>query len=116
MFISAEGDLLFEDYAEALPKYLSLFQIYPENYNFYFRIGQCYLNTPGEKEKSIPCLETAAQNINPRLPRRQVSGRRAHHMMHFYFLANAYRIDQSALTRLSKPMSCLLAGCRHRDL
>ena len=31
MFVSAEGDLLFEDYAEALPKYLSLSQIYPEN-------------------------------------------------------------------------------------
>jgi len=48
MFVSAEGDILFEDYAEALPKYLSLLQIYPENYNLYFRIVQCYLNTPGE--------------------------------------------------------------------
>lgn len=48
MFASAEGDVLFEDYAEALPKYLNLFQYYPENYNICFRIGQCYLNTPGE--------------------------------------------------------------------
>nr|MCU0367031.1 tetratricopeptide repeat protein [Bacteroidales bacterium] len=92
MFISAEGDLLFEDYAEALPKYLNLLQIYPENYNFYFRAGQCYLNTPGEKDKSIPFLETAAKNINP-----------AHRPGSFretgapydvlYHLANAYRIN-----------------------
>jgi len=92
MFLSAEGDLLFEDYAEALPKYLSLLQIYPENYNFYFRIGQCYLNTPGEKDKAITWLETAVQNINPdyRRGRFQETGAPFDAL---YFLANAYRIS-----------------------
>ncbi|MDD3735587.1 MAG: hypothetical protein PHO11_00295, partial [Bacteroidales bacterium] len=33
MFVSAEGDILFEDYSEALPKYLSLLQIFPDNFN-----------------------------------------------------------------------------------
>jgi len=51
MFVSAEGDILFEDYAEALPKYLSLLQLFPDNYNLYYRVGQCYLNTPGGKGK-----------------------------------------------------------------
>ena len=94
MFVSAEGDLLFEDYAEALPKYLSLSQIYPENYNLYFRIGQCYLNTPGEKEKAIPWLETAAQNINPgyRGGRLRETGAPYDAL---YFLANAYRIGNN---------------------
>lgn len=92
MFTSAEGDLLFEDYAEALPKYLNLLQIYPENYNFYFRVGQCYLNTPGEKEKSIPFLETAAKNINPehRPDRFRETGAPYDVLYH---LANAYRIN-----------------------
>jgi hypothetical protein len=92
MFISAEGDLLFEDYAEALPKYLNLLQIFPENYNFYFRIGQCYLNTPGEKTKSIPFLETAAKNINPghRPDRFRETGAPYDVLYH---LANAYRIN-----------------------
>ena len=92
MFVSAEGDLLFEDYAEALPKYLSLLQTYPENYNLYFRIGQCYLNTPGEKEKAIPFLETAAQNINPDYRRGKLRETGAPPDV-LYFLANAYRIS-----------------------
>ncbi len=91
MFVSAEGDLLFEDYAEALPKYLSLLQIYPENYNLYFRIGQCYLNTPGEKDKAITWLESAAQNINPGYRRGRLSETGAPYDA-LYFLANAYRI------------------------
>jgi hypothetical protein len=92
MFVSAQGDLLFEDYAEALPKYLSLLQIYPENYNLYFRIGQCYLNTPGEKDKAIDFLETAAQNINPdyRLGKFRETGAPYDVL---YFLANAYRVN-----------------------
>lgn len=91
LFVSAEGDLLFEDYAEALPKYMSLLQIYPENYNLYFRIGQCYLNTPGEKDKAIPWLETAAGHMNPdyRSGRLRESGAPYDAL---YFLANAYRI------------------------
>lgn len=92
MFVSAEGDLLFEDYSEALPKYLSLLQIYPENYNLYFRIGQCYLHTPGEKEKAIPFLETASQNINPEYRNGKFRETGAPYDV-LYFLANAYRIS-----------------------
>lgn len=92
MFVSAEGDLLFEDYAEALPKYLSLLQIYPENYNLYFRVGQCYLNTPGQKEKAIPFLETASRNIDPDYRRGKLRETGAPYDV-LYFLANAYRIS-----------------------
>ncbi len=94
MFVSAEGDLLFEDYAEALPKYLSLLQIYPENYNLYFRIGQCYLNTPGEKDKAITWLETAVQNINPGYRKGRLRETGAPYDA-LYFLANAYRIGSN---------------------
>ena len=92
MFVSAEGDLLFEDYAEALPKYLSLLQIYPENYNLYFRVGQCYLNTPGEKDKAIDFLETAAQNIDPDYRQGKFRETGAPYDA-LYFLANAYRVN-----------------------
>jgi len=94
MFVSAEGDILFEDYAEALPKYLSLLQIYPENYNLYFRIGQCYLNTPGEKDKSIPFLETAVQNIDSGYHKGKFRETGAPYDA-LYFLANAYRITNN---------------------
>jgi tetratricopeptide (TPR) repeat protein len=92
MFVSAEGDILFEDYAEALPKYLNLLQFYPENYNYYFRIGQCYLNTAGEKDKSISFLETAAMNINPEYRAGKFRETGAPYDA-LYFLANAYRIS-----------------------
>ena len=91
LFVSAEGDLLFEDYAEALPKYMSLLQIYPENYNLYYRIGQCYLNTPGEKDKAISWLETAAGHINPEYRGGRLRETGAPYDA-LYFLANAYRI------------------------
>ena len=91
LFVSAEGDLLFEDYAEALPKYMSLLQIYPENYNLYYRIGQCYLNAPGEKDKAISWLETAAGHINPEYRGGKLRETGAPYDA-LYFLANAYRI------------------------
>ena len=91
MFISAEGDILFEDYAEALPKYLNLLQFFPENYNYYYRVGQCYLNTSGEKDKSISFLETAAQNINPQYRAGKFRETGAPYDA-LYYLANAYQI------------------------
>jgi hypothetical protein len=91
MFVSAEGDILFEDYAEALPKYLNLLQIYPENYNLHFRVGQCYMNTPGEKDKAIPFLETAVRNINPGYRKGRFNEKGAPYDA-LYFLANAWRI------------------------
>ena len=92
MFISAEGDILFEDYAEALPKYLNLLQFFPENYNYYYRVGQCYLNTSGEKDKSISFLETAAQNINPQYREGKFHETGAPYDA-LYYLANAYQIS-----------------------
>lgn len=94
MFASAEGDLLYEDYPEALPKYLSLLQIFPENYNLYYRVGQCYLNTPGEKDKAIPWLETAAQNVNPEHHPGKLRETGAPYDA-LYLLANAYRIGNN---------------------
>ncbi len=92
IFASAEGDVLFEDYSEALPKYLNLLQYYPDNYNLYFRIGQCYINTPGEKDKAIPYLETAAENIDPGYHEGRLKETGAPYDA-LYYLANAYRIN-----------------------
>lgn len=92
LFVSAEVDVLYEDYQEALPKYFNLLQIFPENYNLYYRIGQCYLNIPGEKEKSIPYLETAAANINPAYREGKFRETGAPYDA-LYYLANAYRIN-----------------------
>lgn len=91
-FYYAESRLLFEDYKEALPPYQRLLKIYPENSNFKYRIGQCYINTPGEKEKAISYLEEAIKNINPKYKEGKFKETGAPYDA-YYYLANAYRIN-----------------------
>ncbi|MBI5008068.1 MAG: hypothetical protein HZB98_00085, partial [Bacteroidia bacterium] len=64
-FYEAESWMLFEEYKDALPNYLQLLRSYPTNANLKYRIGQCYINTPGEKDKAVGYLEDAVKNINP---------------------------------------------------
>ncbi len=60
IFAQAESYYLYEEYELANPLYLILET--PDNFNIKYKIGVCYLNIPGEKEKSIPYLEDAVKN------------------------------------------------------
>jgi LPXTG-motif cell wall-anchored protein len=91
-FYDAESWILFEDYQEALPLYQQLLKLYPTNSNFKYRIGQCYINTPGEKAKAISYLEDAVKNINPKYKEGKFKETGAPHDA-LYYLANAYRIN-----------------------
>jgi len=91
-FYDAESWILFEDYKEALPLYQQLLKIYPTNSNFKYRIGQCYINTPGEKEKAMSYLEDAVKNINPEYKQGKFRETGAPYDA-LYYLANAYRIN-----------------------
>ncbi len=59
IFLQAESYFLFEEYELANQLYLLLET--PENLNIKYKIGTCYLNIPGEKEKSIAYLEEAVK-------------------------------------------------------
>jgi hypothetical protein len=91
IFYDAESWVLFEDYKEALPEYLQLLEYYPSNANIKYRIGQCYINIPGEKEKAISYLEDAVQNINPAYKEGRFRETGAPWDA-YYQLADAYRI------------------------
>jgi len=91
-FYDAESWILFEDYKEALPEYLQLLKSYPNNSNLKYRIGQCYINTPGEKEKAIGYLEESVKNINPKYREGRFRETGAPYEA-LYHLANAYRIN-----------------------
>ncbi|HUX55942.1 MAG TPA: tetratricopeptide repeat protein [Bacteroidales bacterium] len=91
-FYEAESWILFEDYKEALPLYQQLLRIFPTNSNFKYRIGQCYINTPGEKEKAVTYLEDAIKDINPKYKEGKFREAGAPFDA-FYYLANAYRIN-----------------------
>jgi hypothetical protein len=91
-FYDAEASILFEDYKEALPQYLKLLRVYPNNSNFKYRIGQCYINTVGEKDKAMSYLEDAVKNINPKYKEGKFRETGAPYDA-LYYLANAYRIN-----------------------
>lgn len=92
MFNQGEMFVLFEEYNEALRSYIDLNKLFPDNANYKFRIGQCYLYIPGEKDKAIPYLEDAVNYISPK----HKSGRfkeKSAPLDALYYLANAYRIN-----------------------
>src|SRR4030042_1080053 len=91
-FYEAESWILFEDFEEALPLYERLLMYFPNNSNYKYRIGQCYLNKPGEKEKAIGYLEDAVKNINPNYRQGKHKEAGAPYDA-LYYLANAYRIN-----------------------
>lgn len=91
-FYEAESWILFESYQDALPLYQQLLRIYPDNANLKYRIGQCYINIPGEKIKAIKFLEDAVANINPKYKEGKFNETGAPYDV-LYYLANAYRIN-----------------------
>jgi WD40-like Beta Propeller Repeat len=62
IFAKAESYYLFEEYDLANQLYLLLDTT--NNFNIKYKIGNCYLNIPGEKEKSIPYLEAAVKTAS----------------------------------------------------
>ncbi len=61
-FLDGEYFLAMEAYRDALDGYLKVYKVAPDNANINYRIGLCYLNIPGKKEKAIPYLEKAVKN------------------------------------------------------
>lgn len=91
-FLEAEYFLLYKDYADALPTYLDLYQNMPENANLAFRIGLCYLNTPGQKSLAISYLEKASKNSSARHKEGTITQITAPYEA-WINLADAYRIN-----------------------
>lgn len=91
-FLEGEYFLMFEDYLDALPYYLSLYRSYPENYNIAYRIGLCYLRISGQKHLSIDYLEKAAKNSEASYIEGSLRQETAPYAA-WYYLGNAYRIN-----------------------
>jgi hypothetical protein len=90
IFEQAESHYLYEEYELANPLYLLIET--PENLNIKYKIGTCYLNIPGEKEKSIPYLEAAVKNASYEAKPESFKELRAPLDAYFY-LAKAYMIN-----------------------
>lgn len=92
-FYDGEFFLAEEDYRDALLAFTKVYEAgNQDNAYLSYRMGICYLNIPGEKEKSIPFLEKAVKNISDHY--REGSYKETHAPADAYlFLGNAYRID-----------------------
>lgn len=90
IFSQAESYFLYGEYELANELYLLLDA--PDNYNIKYKIGVCYLNIPGEKEKSVAYLEEAVKNASYESKEDLYKEKRAP-LDSYYYLAKAYLIN-----------------------
>jgi outer membrane protein OmpA-like peptidoglycan-associated protein len=93
IFLDGEFFLYQEEYVDALSLYQRLYNRgYETNANINYRMGICYLNIPGQKDKAIGYLETAVKKIDPDYKegvlKQDIAPPDA-----YIFLGNAYRIN-----------------------
>ena len=102
IFYEGEFFLMEESYIDALGEYHKLIpRGHANNANVNYRIGVCYLNIPGEKEKSIPYLEKAVKNVTDKYKEGIWKETQAPYDSWLY-LGNAYRIAE----QLDKASEC----------
>ncbi len=100
----ANSYFYFEDYEEALALFLQVYRNQPDNANLNYKIGFCYLNIPGSKEKSIQYLKKATQNTTKNYREESILETKAPVDAIFY-LGNAYFVDnqiENALTQYKR--------------
>jgi outer membrane protein OmpA-like peptidoglycan-associated protein len=91
-FMEAEYYILYDDYKEALPLYLRLLNNGMDNAYVNYRLGECYLQIPGQKHKSIAHLEKAITDISATF--KEGSFKETHAPKKAIFLlGNAYQIN-----------------------
>lgn len=100
IFAKAESYYLFEEYELANQLYLLLDTT--GNLNIKYKIGNCYLNIPGEKEKSIPYLEDAVKTATYDSKTESFKEKRAP-LDAYFSLSRAYLINN----QLEKALSTL---------
>ena len=89
-----EGEFFFlaEEYEEALYYYQTLLQHDSDNANFNFKLGNTYINIPGQEFRAIPYLEKAILNTSIKYKNRSYKEKRAPHYA-YYTLGDAYRMN-----------------------
>ncbi len=92
-FLDAEYFFAEESYVDALYDYLEIYNNgYKDNANINYRIGICYLNIPGQKDKSINYLLESLKNVSPKY--KESSLKQTYAPVDAYlYLGNAYRVN-----------------------
>ncbi|MCB0429029.1 MAG: OmpA family protein [Flavobacteriales bacterium] len=66
LFDKAESYIEYLDFQQALPYYLRLIKTDPENANFNYKVGMCYLHSPSDQGKAIPYFKKAILHTTPK--------------------------------------------------
>jgi len=99
-FFDAEFFFAQEEYPDALYDYMELYNNgFSEHANINYRMGICYLNIPGQKEKSISHLLEAVKDVSKKYSESNFKQKSAPYDT-YLFLGNAYRVNN----RLSEAM------------
>lgn len=90
IYIKAEDYFVLDNFYDALPLFLKLDSLYPNNSNICFNIGVCYINSTSNKAKAVPFLETAIKKVS--LVYTDSYEETAAPVYAYYYLAKAYHI------------------------
>ncbi|MFW6369898.1 MAG: OmpA family protein [Bacteroidota bacterium] len=93
--VFTDGEYFFasEDYADALIEYQKLYlRGFQDNAHINYKLGICYLNIPGQKEKAIEHLQVAAADVSKNYRESSLRETDAPYDA-FIYLGNAYRVD-----------------------
>jgi len=91
MYDSAKQYFQVKNYQMALPVFLRMSQLEPDNANIAYHIGICYNNMPLDKHMAIPYLERATSNVSKEY-KNDVDEKNAP-VNAFYYLGQAYLIN-----------------------
>ena len=91
-FLDGEYFLAYEEYIDALPYYIEVYNQNPDNANVNYKIGLCYLNITGQKKDAIPYLHKAILNTSPDYKEGNFKEEKAPNDA-FFFLGNAYQLQ-----------------------
>lgn len=92
-YIDAEFFMAQEFYADALHDYIEVYKRgYKDNANINYKIGRCYLEIPGKKDKSIEYLEKAKSSASNKYKGATLAETFAPIDVYLY-LGNAYRVN-----------------------
>jgi outer membrane protein OmpA-like peptidoglycan-associated protein len=92
-FLDAEFFFAEEEYTDALYDYQELYNNgYKDNANINYRMGICYLNIAGQKDKAIDHLLEAVKNVSSKYKESTLKQKTAP-VDAYLFLGNAYRVN-----------------------
>lgn len=109
LFSDADFFLAQESYADALHDYNELYNSgFQSNANINYKIGICYLNMPGQKDKSIKFMLEAVKDVSRKYKESSIKQKSAP-VDAWLFLGNAYRVN-------NKLEDAIAAYTRYKEL